>query len=448
MFVQITKEEFSREVLKKAWYQTNNIIWTILFLYPLVTIIDIICNPAIWVQFLIVRIITDIIIYGLYTFFKGRDYNYRVLLHLAFFILSCTSALLCNLVNIQQLNVYFLVYAAIFLFFNVQVFWEPANSVVQFLLALLMIALFFNEINSYSIDLFVNGGGQFFFIIALGSCLIPSARYKVMAREVRSQLLIEKSNEQLKTQNHDIIEKNSIIDMQYERLLKLDEQKNSFINIAGHDLKNLIGSIIMSNNMIKEEDYRLSNDQKEFADYITESAEKMQYMLNRLMDVQEIESPEMKFNMELFDINVEVRHVFRGLMETAQMKNIHLVDNILKLPLSVKLDKVFAGQIFQNLLSNAIKFSQTNNNLRVVTSLQRQKFVFEIIDEGIAIGQEELDMMFNKLKTLNDASTSKESRLGLGLSIAKLITQELGGELTYKSDDSGNYFRVEFNVIN
>jgi signal transduction histidine kinase len=204
----------------------------------------------------------------------------------------------------------------------------------------------------------------------------------------------------------------------------------------------------MSNNMIKEEDYRLSADQKEFSDYITESAEKMQYMLNKLMDVKEIESPELKFNMEIFDVNVEVRRIFRGLMETAQMKNIHLVDNILKLPLSVKLDKVFAGQIFQNLLSNAIKFSQTNNNIRIVTSLQRQKFVFEIIDEGIAIGQDELDMMFNKLKTLNEANTTQESRLGLGLSIAKLITQEMGGELFYRSDDNGNYFRVEFNVIN
>ena len=137
-----------------------------------------------------------------------------------------------------------------------------------------------------------------------------------------------------------------------------------------------------------------------------------------------------------------------ALTETAQMKNIHLVDNVLKLPLHVRLDKVFVGQVFQNLLSNAIKFSQTNNSIKVVTSLQRQKFVFEIIDEGIAIGQEELDMMFNKLKTLNDASASKESRLGLGLSIAKLMTREMGGELTYRSDENGNYFRVEFYVIN
>jgi len=448
MFVQITKEEFSKEVLKKAWYQTNNIIWTILFLYPLITIIDVIYNPNVWIQFLIVRLITDIIIYGLYTFFRSKKYNYRILLHIAFFSLSCTSALLCTLANSQQFNVYFLVYSAVILFFNIQVFWEPIHSIIQTLLAFILLAVFFNAFSDYNIDLFITNGGQFFFIVATVSCLIPSARFKVMEHEAKQTLLIEKSNEQLKAQNRDIVEKNAIIDMQYERLLKMDEQKNSFINIAGHDLKNLIGSIIMSNNMIKEEEYRLSADQKEFTDYITESAEKMQYMLAKLMDVKEIESPDMKFNMEVFDVNVEVRRIFRGLVETAQMKNIDLLDNILKLPLNVKLDKVFAGQIFQNLLSNAIKFSQTNNNIRVVTSLQRQKFVFEIIDEGIAIGQEELDMMFNKLKTLNDANTSHESRLGLGLSIAKLITQEMGGELFYRSDDNGNYFRVEFYVIN
>ena len=106
------------------------------------------------------------------------------------------------------------------------------------------------------------------------SCLIPNARYKVIVRDVRSQILIEKSNEQLKSQNRDISEKNNIIDMQYERLRKLDEQKNSFINIAGHDLKNLIGSIIMSNNMVKEEEDRLSPDQKEFVGYIARISRK------------------------------------------------------------------------------------------------------------------------------------------------------------------------------
>jgi len=448
MFVQINKEEFLKEVAKKAWFQTNNIIWTIIFLFPLFSIVDFIYAQDIWMQFLIVRIIIILIIYILFNFLQSKKYNYRILLHVAFFLISATSALLCALVHAQELTTYFLVYAAIVLFFNLQVFWEPFNSVIQTMISILLIAVFFTYLSDYTIDILVNNGGQIFVMIALISCLIPNARYKVMRREVHQQILIEKSNEQLKSQNRDISEKNNIIDMQYEQLRKLDEQKNSFINIAGHDLKNLIGSIIMSNNMIKEEEERLSPDQKEFTGYITQSAEKMQYMLSKLMDVREIESPEMKFNLEIFDINAEVQHVYRGLVETAQMKNIHLIDNILKLPLNVKLDRVFTGQIFQNLLSNTIKFSQTNNNIKVVTSLQRQRFIFEIIDEGIAIGQDELDMMFNKLKTLNDATGHIESRLGLGLSIAKLMTQEMGGELTYKSDDSGNYFRVEFNVIN
>jgi signal transduction histidine kinase len=448
MFIQISKEEFARDISKKAWYQTNIIVFTIIFMYPLFSILDVIYLPNLWMQFVLIRIITVIIIYALHTLFQQRKYNYRLLLHISFLMLSVTSALLCTLVNIEQLNIYFLTYAVIILFFNLQVFWEPLNSVIQVLIAFVLLIIFFNELSDYTLDLFINNGGQFFFITAAISCLIPGARYKVIQRDVRAQILIEKSNEQLKEQNRDINEKNKIIDMQYDQLRKLDEHKNSFINIAGHDLKNLIGSIIMSNNMVQEEDYRLSIDQKEFLGYINDSAEKMQYMLNKLMDVKEIESPEMQFNMEVFDINSEVLHVLKGLNETAQMKNIHLVDNILRLPLHVRLDKVFVGQVFQNLLSNSIKFSQTNNNIRIVTSLQRQKFVFEIIDEGIAIGQEELDMMFNKLKTLNDAAGSKESRLGLGLSIAKLMTKEMGGDLSYRSDDNGNYFRVEFYVIN
>ena len=448
MFIQITKEELAKQVEKKAWYQTNIIIFPLIVLYPVFSIVDFIYANDIFWEFVIIRLIISILIYGLHSLFERKKYNYRILLHIALLLISATQAVLCTQVNVEQLNIYFLLYSVIILFFNLLVFWEPVNSVIQTLLAFLLLLIFFNLLSDYPLDLYVSNGGEFFFITAAISCLIPATRYKVIERDVRSQILIEKSNEQLKDQNRDINEKNNIIDMQYEQLRKLDEQKNSFINIAGHDLKNLIGSVIMSNNMIKEEADRLSDDQKEFVGYIGESAEKMQYMLNKLMDVKEIESPEMSFNMEVFDINVEVLHVYKGLVETANMKNIHLQDNILKLPLNVRLDKVFVGQVFQNLLSNAIKFSQTNNTIKVVTSLHRQKFVFEIIDEGIAIGQEELDMMFNKLKTLNDATGSKESRLGLGLSIAKLMTKEMGGDLTYRSDDNGNYFRVEFYVIN
>ena len=449
MFVQLTKQEFLKEVDKKAWYQTNNIIWTIILIYPVFSIVDFIFANSIWLEYFIIRVITDLVIYGFYSFFQRKQRNYRVLLHITLFILSATSALLCNIVDLQVLNVYYLLFSAIFLFFNLQVFWEAANSVIQAFLALILLAICFSLFSQYTLDLVIPNGASLFFIIAIISCLVPGFRYKIIARDVRSQLLIGKSNDQLKDQFSDINQKNAIIDNQYEQLRRMDAQKNNFINIAGHDLKNLVGSIIMSNNLLKDEEYRLSEEQKELSGYITESAEKMQYLLNKLMDVKEIETTqEVQFNKEIFDINTEVTHVFRGLVDTASLKNITLIDNVSRHPMEVNLDRVFAGQVFQNLLSNAIKFSQTNNSIRVVTSQQGYRFVFEIIDEGIPIGRYELDSMFGKLKTLNEAASHVENRLGLGLSIAKLMTRELGGELSYRSDDNGNYFRVEFQTIN
>src|ERR1700710_2817042 len=107
MFIQITKEELARDISKKAWYQTNNIIFSIILLYPLFSIIDFIYANAIWLQFFIVRIIISVVIYALHTFFQRQKYNYRILLHTSFLFLSVTSALLCTLVNIDQLNIYF-----------------------------------------------------------------------------------------------------------------------------------------------------------------------------------------------------------------------------------------------------------------------------------------------------------------------------------------------------
>ena len=55
MFIQINKDEFLKEISKKAWYQTNIVTWTIIFLFPLFFIIDLIYAKDIWIQVTIGR---------------------------------------------------------------------------------------------------------------------------------------------------------------------------------------------------------------------------------------------------------------------------------------------------------------------------------------------------------------------------------------------------------
>src|SRR5438270_7188270 len=117
MFVQIDKDELSKEITKKAWYLTNNIVWTVIFIFPLLSVLDFIYLNSYWLQFLIARIIVVMSIYMLYNLFQRNNYNYRILLHIAFIAVSIICSILCTLVNIAQLNIYFLTYAAIILFF-------------------------------------------------------------------------------------------------------------------------------------------------------------------------------------------------------------------------------------------------------------------------------------------------------------------------------------------
>ena len=147
MFVQINKEEFLKEITKKAWYQTNNhyLVNNIPLSLFLALSISFMLT-SLWLQFFIVRII---IVSGnlhvVYSFFQSKNYNYRILLHIAFFLLSVTSALLCALVNPQRSERLFsTLYSVVILFFNLQVFWEPINSVIQTLIAILLLAIFFN----------------------------------------------------------------------------------------------------------------------------------------------------------------------------------------------------------------------------------------------------------------------------------------------------------------
>jgi hypothetical protein len=103
MFVQITKEELIKETSKKAWYQTNNIIWTIIFLYPFLVLL-ILYTP---INLATVFYYTDH--YQSYylwftAIFTAKKYITAHCCISAFFLLSVTSAILCNIVNIQKLN--------------------------------------------------------------------------------------------------------------------------------------------------------------------------------------------------------------------------------------------------------------------------------------------------------------------------------------------------------
>ena len=128
------------------------------------------------------------------------------------------------------------------------------------------------------------------------------------------------------------------------------------------------------------------------------------------------------------------------------MKQIKLLLNIDPTPLWVNVDKMFLEQIVNKLFSNVIRYTQSNSMLAIYTHKRDDKAILEITNKGTLIGMEKLNQLFNNLETVNH-STQTATQSALGFSVVKKLTEQMGGKITYNSDESiGNFYRLEFNL--
>ncbi|OYY17030.1 MAG: hypothetical protein B7Y69_11160, partial [Sphingobacteriia bacterium 35-40-8] len=153
-----------------------------------------------------------------------------------------------------------------------------------------------------------------------------------------------------------------------------------------------------------------------------------------------------EFNLEDFDIIPEVERAAISLVDAASMKQISLQINLSPNPLVVNLDRIFIRHILFKLLSNIIRFVQKSTVVSIHTSESENYCVIEMINMGKPIGMGKLTEYFNKLQNPNsyDSATNQS---GLGFSVSKKMIEDMGGELTYNSNDTyGNYFKIKFKL--
>lgn len=436
-------------VNRRAWYVTNTIVWAFLFIYPFFSILDLMFAPYVWQSLFVVRLTSVLLVYIVYELTRQRGWDYRLPLHALLGTVSLTYALVCNVVDYESIGPYFLTLDSLFLLFNAVVYWEAIYSYLHTGLAVTGLLLGYYLVNQrFPLTTLLEEGGQGFLIVALCAAYLPRARYRLLWKETRLQVLTRHTNQQLQALNDELSAKNAIISATNDQLQRVNEQKNKFIHIAGHDLKNLVGTIKLSVTELQTEDWTLSEDQREYVGFIAESTQRIHYLLNKLLDMPETEQPQIAFNYEVVDVHSEIHKIVRNLAELAAQKRIQLRVKAEPVPMSVRLDRVFAGQIFHNLIANAIKFSQPANTLTLQTGRVEGRFVFELTDPGLAIGQTRLDSLFNKLDELSLSTISSPDRAGLGLAIARRLTEAMDGRLVYRSDPAtGNHYRVEFSTV-
>ena len=188
-------------------------------------------------------------------------------------------------------------------------------------------------------------------------------------------------------------------------------------------------------------DTTLDTEQREYAQAVLSSAESLLTLLNDILDFSKIEAG--KLDLELLDF--DLRHVlddFASIMQhRAGEKKLAFVCS-----LSPDVAPLLRGdpgrlcQVLNNLAGNAIKFTHQGEvtvNVGVVSSSDEEvRLRFSVIDTGIGIPTNKIDILFSSFTQVDASTTRRFGGTGLGLAICRQLVQLMGGEIGVKSHEN------------
>jgi signal transduction histidine kinase len=265
-----------------------------------------------------------------------------------------------------------------------------------------------------------------------------TAQHRIESAENEKRIAL-KDNEIYRLRNVELADLN-------EKLKHVNEEKNDFLGITAHDLKNPLSGIISFSKRMQTHAEKLKPEEvMNYSREIEKASEKMFDIVTKILDISAIESGRRNIQKEQFDPSVLAQRVVLDYRQKAEAKNIEIIfENNANLKICT--DKTALRQILDNLISNAIKFSPFDKKifLRVGSN---GKLRFEIEDEGPGLTEKDKTKLFGKFTRLSAQPTGGENSTGLGLSITKKLIEILDGTISCISEQGkGAKFIVELPI--
>ena len=176
-------------------------------------------------------------------------------------------------------------------------------------------------------------------------------------------------------------------------------------------------------------------------------AERMLDIINKLLNVNKIESGTLTIQNVEFSLGTIVEAVGDFYAEHARPKNIVLRLENKASDAQIHADPQFVQEIIENLVSNAVKYSPPDLPIDVRLLVRESTVRFEVQDYGPGLSREDKTRLFGKFARLSARPTAGENSTGLGLSIVKKLTEAMNGHVWCESElGKGATFIVELPI--
>ncbi len=229
------------------------------------------------------------------------------------------------------------------------------------------------------------------------------------------------------------------VDKQNTELELLNARIKEFLSMASHDLRTPASVIkLASNTLIEGLAGPLTEMQKKLLEKVSHQTDYMNRLLNDLLNLAHIESGQIIVKKKSEDLNALLQSNLSSLSLLAQKKSIQVALEANHALPPVPLDKARFMEILDNILSNAIKFTPEGGKITVRTAPSAPTkdgtwVEIGVADTGAGIATEDLEKLFQAFSSAGTKPTGGEKSTGLGLSIAKKLTELHQGKLEVKS---------------
>ncbi len=227
-----------------------------------------------------------------------------------------------------------------------------------------------------------------------------------------------------------------------EKLEKQYRGKAELVSVISHDLRTPLSSVMGYAEMLCDGIYESKEEQRQYADIIRRKSVYMEKLLTELLEYSRLEMGTMQLCREKTDLTELVREILIEYYPQIEKNGYELELKIPESAICGEWDAQRIARVIRNLIENALKYGMDGKKLTVSVEKKNELAVFGIRDYGRGVPVEEIPYMTDLFYRGDKARNSSAGGMGLGLYIAKEITEMHRGKLVIKSD-RGCGFLVE-----
>ncbi|MDQ6690018.1 MAG: ATP-binding protein [Gemmatimonadota bacterium] len=225
---------------------------------------------------------------------------------------------------------------------------------------------------------------------------------------------------------------------------KLEAVRRDFVANVSHELRTPLTIVGGFAETLQDPD--ISPERRsEFAQTIHSNTQRMQRIVDELLDLSRIESGHWKPRLEGVTVAQVATEVFARVSPVAGKKNIGLETRVAPAASIVHADRTALEQILLNLVENALRHTPERGKITIETAVARNGVVLSVTDTGVGIAPEHLPRIFERFYRADSGRSREAGGTGLGLAIVKHLVEAHGGSVSADSVvGSGTTARIFF----